>query len=65
MRRSAFLAVVLCLVAAFPSLEAWSNGGKSTSANLPKFGTHDYIAFWARRPESDPFAAQKVIHLRA
>jgi hypothetical protein len=22
-------------------------------------------ALWARRPESDPFAARKVIHLRA
>jgi hypothetical protein len=45
MRRSAFLAAVLCVATAFPSLEAWSNGGKSTSASVPKFGTHDYIAF--------------------
>jgi hypothetical protein len=25
----------------------------------------DVIAAWARRSESDPFAARKVIHLRA
>jgi len=45
MRRHAFLAAAACVLAAFPSIEAWSNGGESTSANIPKFGTHDYIAF--------------------
>ena len=37
------VAVALSLMAASPA--AWSNGGHSTSMNIPKFGTHDYIAF--------------------
>ena len=45
MRRSAFLAAVLSVVASFSSLQAWSNRGESTSANIPTFGTHDYIVF--------------------
>ena len=43
LQRLAGAVLVLFFVTSAP--QAWSNGGKSTSANIPKFGTHDYIAF--------------------
>jgi hypothetical protein len=44
--------LVWCCVASAP--QAWSNGGKSTSTSIPKFGTHDYITFQGYKLAGQP-----------
>ncbi len=38
------LMVAMVIILAFPSTDAWSNGGYSADQNDPDYGTHDWIA---------------------